>query len=177
MIHHSVNINPRAVVDNTCKIGEGTRIHQFASITRGTRLGQDCVVWPFANLDGSVFGDRCVIASGVVMGPGFAIGNDVFIGPNVTFCNDMWPEVGKEGFDAEKFTKEGRVTIRVGDGASIGANAVILPGVTIGAGALIAAGARVSRDVAPGVLYLTDGYTASLDAIDIRRERRMRLLP
>lgn len=171
MIHHSAYIHPNAHVDReTCHVGAGTKIYQLASVTRWTRLGEDCVVWPFAMLDGPVIGDRCKIASGVVMGPGFKIGDDVFIGPNVTLCNDMWPEANQEGFDDTQL-RFGRWAVEIENGASIGAGAVIMPGVIIRSGALIAAGAVVERSVPENMVYRRDGYMAQIPAN--RRDRRM----
>jgi UDP-3-O-[3-hydroxymyristoyl] glucosamine N-acyltransferase len=137
------------VVSADCVIGAGTTIWQFASVTGGTVLGRDCGVSPFAMLHGPVFGDRCRISAGVAMGPGFKIGNDVFIGPNVTFANDAWPLSDKAGYRPEEFNGAQWAVI-VEDGASIGANAVVLPGVRIGRKAMVAARSVVTNDVPAG---------------------------
>lgn len=160
-IHSTVKVHPFAHVDDTVKIGAGTRVWQFASVIRGTVLGQDCNVASGALLDGPRFGDRCIICQNVAMGPGFLFGNDCFIGPNVTICNDAFPVTSKEGFDIERF-RAGFWTVVVKDGASIGANAVVLPGVTIGAGAMIAAGAVVDRSVPDRMLFTRDGKLRAL---------------
>lgn len=159
MIHHSAIIHAKAHVDKeTCQVGAGTRICQFASVTRGTVLGEDCVVWPFAMLDGSTFGDRCKIASGVAMGAGFLVGNDVFIGPNVTVCNDMWPRVDRDGYDDEALRAGEKHSVIIEDSVSIGAGAVILPGVRVGKGSMIGAGVVLNRSIEPGsVLLFVDG--------------------
>lgn len=173
MISYEAVIHPRAHVDTSVTIGPGTRVWQMASVTRGTVLGSDCVVWPFALLDGAVFGDRCKIASGVAMGPGFLVGDDVFIAPSVTFANDAWPEASPEGFE-EGMLRSGNWAVVVGDGACIGANAVVLPGVRIGVGSIVAAGAVVSDHVPDGCLWRRDG---SLMAVpETRRGRRMRFV-
>jgi acetyltransferase-like isoleucine patch superfamily enzyme len=137
-------------------VGPRTRIWQFASVIRGTILGADCNVASCALLDGARFGDGCIVGQGVAIGPGFVIGDNVFIGPNVTFCNDRWPSTDKDGFDAEKL-RNGFVTIRVGNTASIGANSAILPGVEIGTGAIVAAGAIVNRSVPSWHLFTRKG--------------------
>ena len=93
-----------------------------------------------------------------MMGPGFVIGDDVFIGPNVTLCNDAWPRAHKVGYDAESLAT--RPTVVVHQGASIGANAVILAGVTIGRNAMIAAGSVVHADVPDSMLWVNSGYRA-----------------
>ena len=74
------------------------------------------------------------------------VGNDVFIGPNVSFTNDRYPRSGNSKFIAETTVLE--------DGVSIGAGAVILPGLTLGEGAMVAAGAVVVDDVPPGMLAI-----------------------
>ncbi len=84
-------------------------------------------------------GDRVTIKSGVQLWNGTRLGNDVFIGPNVTFTNDRFPR-SRQWQDQIPET-------RVGDGASIGANSTILPGIVIGRNAMIGAGAVVTRDV------------------------------
>lgn len=158
MIHSSAFVHPKAHVEpDKITVGAGTRIYQFASVTRGTVLGEDCVVWPHALLDGPIIGDRCKIASGVAMGPGFKLGNDIFVAPNVVFANDMWPATASDGFDEEKLRNGKHFCIIVEDGASIGAGAVILPGVTIGARAVIAAGAVVDENVGRGALWQRNG--------------------
>lgn len=162
-----MGVDPSAHVFN-CEIGEGSRVCQFASL-RNVRLGRDCVVWPFVMLDGPTFGDRCIVASGVAMGPGFVIGNDVFVGPNVVFCNDAWPRVSKDGFDP----KEG-VSIHVKDGASVGANATILPGITLGLRSMVAAGAVAGIDVPDDHLLGRDGSLRPIK--DAWRKRRMRFV-
>jgi UDP-2-acetamido-3-amino-2,3-dideoxy-glucuronate N-acetyltransferase len=147
-----------AVFDiTTCKAGAGTKIHQFASVTRGTIIGEDCSIWPFAMLDGPVIGNNCSIASGVAMGAGFQIGNNVFIGPNVTFCNDMWPRIDKEGYDDAALRSGEKFAVIVEDHVSIGAGAVILPGIRIGRGAMIAAGAVVDNNVPSDCLWMRNG--------------------
>jgi UDP-2-acetamido-3-amino-2,3-dideoxy-glucuronate N-acetyltransferase len=157
-------IHEKAFVDDTVKLGEGTRVWQFASITRGTIMGRDCKVSPFAMLDGSVYGDRVIVSGGVRAGAGFKVGNDVFLGPNVTLCNDMWPNSGKEGYDDETLRGNVRFAVIVGDGVVIGANSVILPGVSLGRGAVVGAGATVDRSVPEMCLWRRNGYVTFLPA-------------
>lgn len=122
------------------------KVWQFASVIRGAKIGADTVIASCAIVDGAVIGERCLIGHGASIHPGTLLGNDVFVGPSVVFCNDRWPRVAKDGFDMAWFLGGG-FSIKVEDEASIGAGAVILPGVTIGSGALIAARAVVDRDV------------------------------
>lgn len=170
MIDPTSFIHAKAHVEGAT-IGPRSKVWQFATVIRGTVLGADCNVASCATLDGPVFGDRCLISPGVDIGPGFSIGNDVFIGPNVVLCNDNWPRADKTGFDVTRF--EGRPSVIVGDGASIGANATVLAGVVIGAGAMIAAGSVVNRDVPAGHLW-KDGRTSAIPNDTHMMARRMR---
>lgn len=165
-------IDPRAHVDETVVIGDGTVVRQFASLSRGTVLGRDCSIGPFAVLDGPRFGDRCVVSMHVAMGPGFVIGDDCFIGPSVTFCNDAWPRADRSGWDYDMLADGRCVTIRMGDGASIGAGAVILPGVQLGAGSMVAAGAVVGVSVPANHLFKRDGSIVEINSAWAKRRMR-----
>lgn len=165
-------IHPLAYVDDTVILGFGSTVRQFASLTRGTVLGEHCSVAPGAHLDGPRFGDRCVIGHNVAMGPGFVFGDDCFVGPGVVLCNDAWPKADKVGWDYDMLAEGRSVAVRVHDGASIGANAVILPGVTIGKGAMIAAGAVCGRDVPDGHLFKRDGSTVEINSAWTKRRMR-----
>lgn len=170
LIDPTAFVHPLAFVDGAT-VGARTRIWQFASVIRGTHLGADCNVASAATLDGPVFGDRCIVCQGVAMGPGFLIGSDVFIGPNVTICNDRWPTPAKQGFDIDRL-RDGNWAVIIGNGASVGANAVVLPGVMIGERAMVAAGAVASRDVPADHLLARDGSMIAIR--DEWRHRRMR---
>lgn len=136
-------IHPSAVIDASVKMGRDVTIWQFATVCADTVLGDGVVV-------GSAvwIGRECRIGQGVHMNHGCfiphntIIGDHVFIGPGVILTDDRYPAVDKAGYFPLPPVIEA--------GASIGAGAVILPGVTIGAGAMIGAGAVVSHDVAPG---------------------------
>jgi UDP-2-acetamido-3-amino-2,3-dideoxy-glucuronate N-acetyltransferase len=126
----------------TTQIGEGTRIWQFVVILPDAKIGSDCNLCAHVFIENDVIvGDRVTIKCGVQLWDGLRIGNDVFIGPNVSFTNDRYPR-------SKSYPLEFLKTI-LEDGASIGAGAVILPGLTIGTGAMVAAGAVVTKDVAP----------------------------
>jgi len=158
-----VKVHPLALVDDSVSIGEGTFVWQFASVIRGARIGKNCNIASGACIDGSVIGDNTKIAHNLAMGPGFAVGNDCFIAPNVTFCNDAWPRAHMQGFDIACY--DGKPAVIMEDGASIGAGAVILPGVHIGKGAMVAAGAVVTRNVPAGMVWKNNG-----DLCDIGNE-------
>lgn len=173
MISEIAFIHEKAHVDDSVEIGPGCRIWQFASVIRGTRLGIDCTVASNVTLDGPWFGDRCIISPGVDIGPGFEIGDDCFIGPNVVLCNDAWPMTSKDGWTDAPF-RSGSLTVRLGNNVSIGANAVVLPGVSIGNGSMIAAGTVVDRHVMPGHLFKRSGEIVEIDTA--RRPERMKII-
>ena len=169
-----MQVHPLAHVDGTVSLGEGTRVWQYASITRGTVMGRDCSVSPFAMLDGSIYGDRVIVSGGVKAGAGFKVGNDVFLGPNVVLCNDCWPASSKDGYRDDLLRSGEQFAVVVEDGAVIGAGAVVLPGIRIGKGAVIAAGAVVERNVPDCMVYQRNGYV-SVKPADWQ-EKRMRFV-
>jgi acetyltransferase-like isoleucine patch superfamily enzyme len=122
------------------QIGEGTRIWQFCVALPNATIGADCNICSHVFIENDVvIGDRVTVKCGVQIWDGLRIADDVFIGPNVTFTNDPFPR-------SRKALAEYPVTT-IGKGASIGANATILPGLVIGRRAMVAAGAVVTRDV------------------------------
>lgn len=140
-----VMVHPLADV-GAAAIGAGTRVWQFAVIVAGASVGRDCNICAHTFIEGGVtIGDRVTLKSGVFLWDGLIIEDDVFLGPNCTFTNDRHPRSGQH--------KEYPVTI-VRQGASIGAGAVILPGLTIGAGAMIGAGAVVTKSVPDGETWV-----------------------
>jgi acetyltransferase-like isoleucine patch superfamily enzyme len=164
-------IHERAEVDATVSIGAGTKVWQFASVIRYAEIGEGCTIAANAVFDGSKIGDRSIVSSHCAIGPGFMIGSDVFIGPSVTFCNDRFPATNKENFHPELLTTD-LITIRVKDGASIGANVVLLPGIVIGCKAMIAAHATVNCDVPDDHMFCRDGSIVKIKPE--WREKRMK---
>lgn len=123
-------------------IGRGTRVWQFVVILPGARIGAECNICAHVLIENDVvIGDRVTIKSGVQLWDGLRVGDDVFVGPNVSFTNDKFPR-------SKNFSSTFLQTI-IENGASIGAGAVILPGLVIGRGAMVAAGAVVTKSVAP----------------------------
>ncbi|MFR1503166.1 MAG: DapH/DapD/GlmU-related protein [Opitutales bacterium] len=121
-------------------IGEGTNIWQYCVVLPGAVIGNNCNICSHCFIENDVkIGNNVTVKCGVQLWDGVEIEDDVFIGPNVTFCNDRYPKSGNKNFKLEK--------VVVKKGASIGANATILPGVTIGENALVGAGAVVTKDV------------------------------
>lgn len=165
--------HPKAEVHDDCKIGDGTRIWQFASVLRGAVIGRDCNIASGACVDGSTLGDRVIVSHNLAMGPGFLVGNDVFIAPNVTFCNDAWPRAHKRGFSVDAYTN-GQWAVIVEAGATIGSGAVILPGVRIGHHAMIAANATVQCDVPANTLYVSKDDMRPIRDEEAKLTRRVR---
>lgn len=129
------------------EIGAGTRVWAFAHILRGARIGADCNICDHTFIEGgAVVGDRVTVKCGVQLWDGVTLEDDVFVGPNATFTNDPLPRSGRR---PAEFT---RTLVR--RGASIGANATLLPGLTVGAGAMVGAGAVVTRDVPPRAIVM-----------------------
>lgn len=140
------NIHKLADVQSDC-IGENTRIWQFCVVLSKAQIGTGCNICAQVFIENDVVvGDNVTIKNGVQLWDGVRIGNGVFIGPNATFTNDRFPRSKQYPVSFPKTVVE--------DGASIGANATILPGLIIGSGALVAAGAVVTRDVPPHALVM-----------------------
>jgi acetyltransferase-like isoleucine patch superfamily enzyme len=138
-------IHERALVE-TDTIGAGTRIWAFAHVMAGAVIGSDCNVCDHTYIEGDVvIGDRVTLKSGVFLWDGLRVHDDVFIGPQATFTNDLMPR-SRQPFELRQTT--------LCRGASIGAGAVILPGVTIGERAMVGAGAVVTKDVPPDVVVV-----------------------
>lgn len=121
-------------------VGAGTRIWAFAHVLAGAQIGQDCNICDGVFIENEVVvGSRVTIKTAVSLWDGVTLDDDVFIGPGVAFTNDRFPR-SRQWLDTHAQT-------RVCSGASIGANATLLPGVTIGANAMVGAGSLVTQDV------------------------------
>ena len=134
-------VHSHAIVESK-NIGKNTRIWAFAHILPGAVIGEDCNICDQTFIENEVvIGDRVTIKCGVQLWDGITLENDVFIGPNATFTNDPFPR-------SKQYPQSfARTVIR--KGASIGANATILPGLTIGQYAMIGAGTVVTKDIPP----------------------------
>lgn len=144
-------IHERALVEPGAQIGNGTRVWAFTHILPGASIGADCNICDQVFIENDVIvGNRVTVKCGVQLWDGLRIGDDVFIGPNATFTNDPFPR-------SKQYPENFAVTT-IQAGASIGANATILPGLTIGHHAMIGAGAVVTRDVPPyAIIYGNPG--------------------
>lgn len=134
MIHESAYVED-------AEIGEGTNIWHFVHVRKGARIGKNCNIGKGVYIDTNVeIGDGCKIQNFATIYQGVKIGNGVFIGPHVCFTNDVYPRASS--WDDERLVKT-----LVKDCASIGANATVIAGLTIGRFAMVGAGAVVSKDV------------------------------
>ena len=139
-------VHPQALCESP-HLGAGTRIWAFAHVLPGARIGADCNVCDHVFIENDVLvGDRVTIKCGVQLWDGVRLEDDVFVGPNATFTNDIFPR-SKQYPQAFAHTEVRR-------GASIGANATILPGVTIGSRGMVGAGAVVTRNVPPNAVVV-----------------------
>lgn len=126
----------------SANIGTGTRVWAFAHVLPGAKLGADCNICDHVFVENDVvLGDRVTVKCGVQLWDGLRVEDDVFIGPNATFTNDRFPR-------SKQYPEKFALT-SVGRGASIGANATVLPGLRIGQFAMVGAGAVVTRSVPP----------------------------
>jgi UDP-2-acetamido-3-amino-2,3-dideoxy-glucuronate N-acetyltransferase len=163
----TVFVHPQGICESG-QVGDGTRIWAFAHVLEGARIGRDCNICDHVFIENDVIiGDRATIKSGVQLWDGVRIGDGVFIGPNATFTNDKYPRSKVHG--AVLITS-------VLAGASIGANATLLPGIVIGAHAMVGAGSVVTADVPPGAVVMGNparigGYVDTIEH-DGRGRRR-----
>ncbi|MFF5993864.1 acyltransferase [Lysinibacillus sp. KU-BSD001] len=128
-----------AIVETT-EIGNGTRIWAFVHILSGAKIGQNCNICDHCFIENDVvIGDNVTVKSGIYIWDGVKIKNNAFLGPNVVFTNDLMPRSKKY---PEKFLE----TV-VEEGASIGANSVIIAGTTIGKFSLVGAGSVITKNV------------------------------
>lgn len=154
-------VHPQGLCE-TAHVGEGTRIWAFSHVLPGARLGCDCNICDHVFIENDVvLGDRVTVKCGVQLWDGLRIEDDVFIGPNATFTNDRFPR--------SKQYPERFLATKVERGASIGANATVLPGLTIGRYAMVGAGAVVTHSVPPYAIVVGNparivGYSTTIPA-------------
>lgn len=136
-----VFVHPKGICESE-SVGAGTKIWAFAHVMPGARIGRECNICDGAFIEGRVeLGDRVTVKNGVKLFDGAKVSDHVFLGPGATFANDPSPRSRlREG-------SEHLLETKVGTGASLGANATVLPGITIGEWAMVGAGSVVTRDV------------------------------
>jgi acetyltransferase-like isoleucine patch superfamily enzyme/dTDP-4-dehydrorhamnose 3,5-epimerase-like enzyme len=149
-------------------IGFDTKIWQYCVILPGAVIGKNCNICAQVLIESDVLiGNNVTIKSGVQLWDGLRLEDNVFIGPNVTFTNDLFPR--------SKSKPENFLETFIKQGASIGANATILPGVTLGSMAMIGAGAVVCESVPDNAIVVGNparivGYIDELDAKSTNQE-------
>jgi acetyltransferase-like isoleucine patch superfamily enzyme len=146
-MNSDVYIHLKASVSDNAYIGNGTKIWINVQIRENTYIGNNCTISKDVYIDhGVVIGNNCKIQNSVSIYNGVSIEDDVFVGPNVSFTNDRVPRA---------FNADWKITpTLVKIGASIGANATIICGVTIGEYAMVAAGSVVTKNVPPFTLVM-----------------------
>ncbi len=142
--------HPTALVESD-EIGAGTRIWAFAHVLPGARIGRNCNIGDHAYIEGgAILGDNVTIKNGVCVWEGVRLESGVFVGPNAVFTNDLYPRSPRLSAVAARYAlRDWLRPTCVGEGVTIGANATIVCGITLGAYAFIGAGAVVNRDVPP----------------------------
>ena len=138
-VHNTAEVNEKA------KIGKNTKIWNLAQVRENAEIGENCIISKNVYIDENVrIGNNCKIQNNVNVYHGVTIEDDVFCGPSMTFTNDLFPRA---------FNKDWKITNTVVKrGASIGASATIVCGVTIGEYAMVGAGSVVTKDVEPYTL-------------------------
>ena len=149
-------IHPKALVE-TDAIGEDTKIWAFAHVMAGAEIGSDCNIGDHVFIEtGAMVGNGVTIKNNALIWKGVHVSDYVFIGPNVVFTNDVRPRSPRMPLmkDQNISEKDWLVESWVEEGASIGANATILPGVRLGKYCMVGAGSVVTKDVAPFTLVV-----------------------
>lgn len=136
-------IHESAYVDENCVIGEGTKIWHFSHIQSGAKIGKKCVFGQNVNVGNNVsIGDYCKVQNDVSIYEGVTLEDYVFCGPSMVFTNILDPKCKYPQVGAQFYVKT-----LVKEGASIGANATIVCGITLGKHCLVGAGSVVTKDV------------------------------
>jgi acetyltransferase-like isoleucine patch superfamily enzyme len=140
-------VHPYALIDEGAKIGPGSRVWAFAHVLKGAVVGDDCNICDHTFIEGKVrLGNRVTLKCGVFLWDGVIAEDDVFIGPAAAFVNDLRPRSRNIHWKcSETLLKQG---------CSIGANATVVAGLSIGRFAMVGAGAVVTRDVADFALVV-----------------------
>lgn len=132
-----------AYVDEPCEIGEGSKIWHFSHIQSGAKIGKSCILGQNVNVGNNVtIGNYCKIQNNVSIYEGVTLENYVFCGPSMVFTNILDPKCKYPQAESQYYIKT-----FIKEGASIGANATIVCGNTIGRHSVVGAGAVVTKDV------------------------------
>ena len=140
--HPTASIEPGAAIGNDCKIWH------YAQVRTGAKLGKNCVLGKSVFIDsGVVIGDNVKIQNFATLYLGLTVEDGVYIGPSVTFTNDKIPRAINPDGSPKSASDWTLLKTVIKRGASIGANATVLPGITIGEWAMVGAGTVVTKDV------------------------------
>ena len=150
------HIHPAALVESD-QIGPGTRVWAFAHVMAGATIGSHCNLGDHSFVEaGASIGNNVTLKNHVCVWAGLVLEDDVFVGPHVTFTNDRNPRSPRMAQAADRYERpeNWQLPTVVERGASLGANATILPGIRVGRYSMVAAGAVVTADVAPFALVV-----------------------
>jgi UDP-2-acetamido-3-amino-2,3-dideoxy-glucuronate N-acetyltransferase len=140
-------VHPSAMVEDGARVGAGTKIWHHSHVRADSRIGAGCNLGLAVYVDaGVVIGDRCKIQNHVSLYRGVMLEEEVFVGPAVAFTNDLFPRAVSPDWEV--------VPTRVLTGASLGANATVVCGVTVGEWSLVGAGSVVTEDVSAHALVV-----------------------
>jgi UDP-2-acetamido-3-amino-2,3-dideoxy-glucuronate N-acetyltransferase len=147
MANKSVYIHPTAEVSPKAVIGDGTKIWNHAQIREGATIGKNCIISKDVYIDAGVkIGDGVKIQNGVSIYKGVTLEDEVFVGPHSTFTNDIRPRAYTQNWEV--------IPTLLRRGCSVGANATIICGITLGEYSMVAAGTVITVDTLPYGLYL-----------------------
>lgn len=151
----TVQIHRTSIVE-TPLVGQDTRIWAFTHVMENVTIGVNCNIGSHCFIEsGAVIGNNVTLKNGNMIWMGVTLEDGVFVGPGVLFTNDLYPRSPRLAQARERYqSDEWLVATRVQQGASIGAGAVILAGITVGTYALVAAGALVTRNVPPHAMVV-----------------------
>lgn len=140
-------VHESSYIDDDVQIGEGTKIWHFCHIQKGAKIGKNCNIGQNVNIgENVIIGDNCKIQNNVSVYEGVTIENNAFLGPSCVFTNVNIPR--------SKYPKKHSEYLKtlIKEGASIGANATIICGHTIGKNVLVGAGSVVTKDIPDNVV-------------------------
>ncbi|HEY7751156.1 MAG TPA: acyltransferase [Ignavibacteriaceae bacterium] len=136
-------VHESAIVDEPVQIGDGTKIWHFSHVQKGAKLGKNCVLGQNVNIGPNVvIGNYCKIQNNVSVYEGVVLEDYVFCGPSMVFTNILNPRSKYPQAESKFYIKT-----LVKEGTSIGANATIVCGTTLGKHCFVGAGAVVTKDV------------------------------